>query len=496
MTGRIGDFFRFWWALFYWNTRKAWFRIRGAHRDDCPCQNVSDSGLAFETRCDAVIHWHRPDRFRRVCPLLKETPEGLRCSVEAEGVRPFWGRAAAYAGGTLLALYLAGTVAAYVALRAAHYDTSYLVVVWPPRWPELRGAQERLYAARAQAALTRGNYQDAILSLEMVCQLNPRNYSAGLALAALTQVAGQPNVSDHIYERLMRDAPDQRIQTAQLWFRTLLARGYYEKIIPLAAAMLSEDPEQRGAWLNALLFAARQNRGSEYLRRVLVDNPHLPEWCTEIINLELALLERHLDTALPGLNRVYRQPPSTYLPYYQVERLLLSGHADQADQLLTAYGNLLPADEAGFLRLRIYRAKGWTALIGTEYDTLLQYPMTPRLAAKFCAYLVAYPDPGLLARYLDRFTAQGPAIAGDTIPLYQAGYLAAALAGDTRRADLIRADITRFTSSDARVLNGLVELLQRRQPPDGRLARILPLVPLPTEVVYAILERPSGAASK
>lgn len=492
MIGWTGDFFRFWWALFYWNIRKSWFRIGGAHRDDCPCQNVSDSGLAHETRCDAVVLWNKPARFSRVCPLLKETPEGFRCSVEAERVRPFWGRAALYCGGALLALYLVGTTLAYVALRAASYEMSYLVVAWPPRWSELRGAQERLYAARAQEALARGNYQEAILSLERVCQLNPRNYSAGLALAGLSQVAAQPFVSEHIYERLMRDVPDQRVQTAQIWFRMLLARANYAKVIPLAAAMLSEDPEHRGAWLHALLFAARQNRDAAALKAVLQANPHLPEWCTEIINLEVALLDNRLAAALPGLTKIHRLPAPPYLPYFQTERLLLHGHPDEADTVLAAYGSSVPSDEAAFLRLRIYRAKGWTALIGPEFDTLLRYPMTPRLAAKFCAHLLGHPDARQMARYLDKFSWEGPALSVETIPLFQAGYLAAALAGDTARADRILADISRFTASDARVLKGLAELLKSGAP-DPRLPRILPLVPLPTEVVYAILERPPVA---
>jgi hypothetical protein len=495
VTGWIGDFFRFWWALFYWNTRKAWFRLRGAHRDDCPCQNVSDSGLAMDTRCEAVIHWSQPGRFRRICPLLVETADGWRCSVEAERVRPFWGRAAKYAAATLVALYLAGTIAAYFSLRAAKYDMSYLVVAWPPRWHELRDAQERLYAARVQEALARGNYQDAILSLEMVCQLNPHNYSAGLALAALSQVAAQPYVSEHIYERLMRDVPEQRIQTAQIWFRTLLARGAYEKIIPLAVAMLNEDPNQRGAWLNALLFSARQSHAAAALGAALQDNPHLPEWCTELIGIEQALLENRFESALPRLIRVYRQPPSSYLPYYQIERLLLCGHADQANALLTAYGDRLPPDESAFLRLRIYHAKGWVSLLRPEYDNLLQYPLTPRLANQFCAYLINNPSPSLLAGYADRLARQGPPISADTVPLYQASFLAAALANDSTRAEKIRAQITAFTASDARVLRGLVELLKIGKP-DPRFARILPLVPLPTEVIYAILERQTATPPK
>ncbi len=495
MIGWIGDFFRFWWSLFYWNARKGWFRLRGAHRDDCPCQNVSDSGLAFDTRCDAIIQWREPGRFRRVCPLLTETKDGWRCSVEAERVRPFWGRAALYVTGTLLLLYLTGTLAAYGIFRAARYDMSYVAVAWPPRWKELRGAQEKFYAARAQQALQKGNYQEAILSLEMVCQLNPRNYSAGIALAGLTQVASNIYVAERIYERLMHDVPEQRVQTAQIWFRTLLARAAYDKIGPLAAAMLTEDPTERGAWLNALLFAARQTGDAKSLGLVLQQNPHLPDWCTEIINIEKALLEDRLESVLPQLTRVYRQPPASYLPYFQIARLLLHGRPDQANLLLNAYGPRIQPDEASFLRLRIYEAKQWFSLVGTEYDNLLNFPMVPRIASQFCAYLIHQPAPDLAAGYLDKFMREAPPLSSENLALYHATYLVAALADDTVRAEKIRLRITQYTSSDARVLRGLVELLKAKKR-DPRLPRLLPLVPLPTEVLYAILERQSPSPSK
>ena len=442
----------------------------------------------MDTRCEAVVHWNQPGRFRRVCPLLTQGPDGWRCSVEAEGVKPFWRHAARYAATALLALYLFGTVAAYVALRAAKYKVSYLSVVWPPRWHELRGSQERLYARRAQEALAKGNYQEAVLSLEMVCQINPQNYSAGLALAALSQVAAQPFISEHIYERLMRDVPERRVQTAQIWFQTLLARAAYDKIMPLALAMLSEDPEQRGAWLNALLFSARQTHASEFLGAALQNNPHLPEWCTELINIEQGMLEDRIQSSLPRLTRIYRQPAASYLPYYQVERLLVSGRADLANTVLGAYANQLQPDEAAFLRLRIFQAKGWRSLLPTEYDNLLQYPLTPRLANQFCAYLIIHPSPELLAGYFNRFSRQGPPLTAETVALYQATYLAAALANDAVRAEKIIGQLTQFTSSDARVLRGLVELLKAGKP-DPRLSRILPLVHLPTEVIYAILDR-------
>ena len=417
MTGRLGDFFRFWWALFYWNTRKTWFRLRGAHRDDCPCQTYSDSGQALDARCEAILHWRQPARFRRVCPLLTQTPQGWRCGVNAESVRPFWGRALRYGLALGLVLYLGATLAVYAALRAAHYDTSYLTVVWPPRWGELRAAQEKLYAERAQQALQSGKYQEAMLSLEMVTQLNPRNYAAGLALAGLSQAAAQPTVADHIYERLMHDVPEQRRPTAQIWFRTLLARAAYAPIKDLATTMLNEDPADRAAWLNALLFSCRQTGDADYLGGVLANNPDLPVWCTELIGVEQLLLQQHLDRALPRLTRIQRQPAAGYIPYYQVDRLLRHGQPDAANTVLRAYSSSLRPDEAAFLRLRVYQAKDWPALAGPELDGLLRYEMAPRIVAQFCADLINRPDPALFARFFARFTATNLPVDANTLAL-------------------------------------------------------------------------------
>jgi len=467
--------------------------MQGAHRDDCPCQTSSDSGHALDSRCEAAVNWQQPARFRRVCPLLTQTPQGWRCGVSAESVRPFWGRAALSAAALAVTLYLAGTLSVFVFLRVARYEVSYVSVAWPPRWQELRKSQENLYATRAQRALQAGNYPEAILSLEMVTRLNPRNYSAGLALAGLCQSAAQPFIADQIYERLMRDVPEQRRQTAQIWFRALLARAAYDRIQELALNMLTEDPAERAAWLNALLFSCRQTGNHAFLGAIAAEHPHLPEWCTELIGIEQLLLQGQLAAALPRLTRVYRQPAAAYLPYYQVDRLLRHGQADQANALLQAYRSLLAPDEADFLRLRDYRTKEWTSLVASEFDTLLHYEMAPRIIAQFCAYLLNHPDSVLFSRYYDRFVAANLPMDASTVQLYQATYLAAVLAGDSGRAEQIATRINQYTASDARALRGLGTLL-KGQAADPRLGRILPLVPLPTEVVYAILERQSAAA--
>ncbi len=487
MTGWIADFCRFWWALFYWNTRKTWFRLHGAHRDSCPCQVFSDSGHALDSRCQAVESWYQPRRFRKVCPLLTETKDGWRCGVDAERVRPFWGRAALFSSTALLALYLVGTLTVYAVLHAASYEVSYRSVVWPPHWPELRGSQERLHATRAQQALAAGDYQAAILSLQTICQLNPRNHSAGLALANLIQITGQPSVADHIYARLLHDVPEQRTTTARLWGRALLAGGNYAQLKHLAVTMLSEDSGRREAWLHALLFAARQTHDQALLRDLLKDDHGLPNWCLELIDLEQLVLDNRLDQAIPRLSQQLR-PTVSYFDTYQIDRLLRLGHPELAGKLIDAYGDRLPADEAAFLRLRAGRAQNRTSRLDSEYDALLSYPLTPRLGVMFCVSLLEQPAPGLLNRFLDRFAERGPALTAETLPLYHAVYLVAVNGQATGRAAKLNESIRRFTSAEAKALRGLGELLVKG-PASQNLSPVLPLVPLPLEVVYAIVER-------
>jgi hypothetical protein len=485
VIGWIADFFRFWWALAYWNSRKTWFRLHGAHRDSCPCQTFSDSGLALDSRCEAIAPWHEPRRFRKVCPLLTETKHGWRCGVDAERVRPFWLRAFAYTGAALLAFYLFGTVALYATLRVTGYQVSYVSVVWPPRWPELRQSQELLHASRAREAMAAGDYQAAILSLQTVCLLNPRNSGAALTLAHLLQLAGQPTVAEHIYARLMQDVPEQRPAIAQVWVRLLLARGNYSAIKPLATAMLSEDSSHREAWLHVLLFAARQSNDPSILGALLSSEHGLPDWCADLASTEQLLLQRQTDRALPRLTRLYPATISPYVPYYQVDRLLRLGQADLAINLANSYPTVLAADEATFLRLRAFRAKGWTSLAQPEFEGLLSVPLTPRLATLCSAYLLEWPDHEFAGRFVQHFLTSAPALSLDSLPLYQAVYLVAASSGATTQASQLMDRINAFTQSDGKALHGLGELLRTGSSPQA-FSQLLPSIALPIEALYAL----------
>jgi hypothetical protein len=495
VIGWIADFFRFWWALVYWNIRKTWFRLAGAHRDSCPCQEASDSGLALDSRCAAVLGWRDPRRFRRVCPLLVQTKDGWRCSVDAERVRPFWMRAFLFGGAAAATLYLVATLGLFMALRTTGYDVAYAMVAWPGRWAELRSSQERLYATRAQEALVAGDYQTAILALQTVCRLNPRNLPAGLMLARLSLLAGQPSIAEYIYSRLMHDVPEQRPAIARVWIRSLLAAGNYQTVKPLATAMLSEDSGHRDAWMRALVFAARQTNDEAALAPVLSGEHGLPEWCVEIAAIEQQLLLKRPERALSRLNRVAMRAGSSYLPCYQADRLLVLGRAEPAVNLLKAYGSTVPADAGAILRMRAFDALGWTALGQAEFDGLMGMPMNSRLATLVSAHLITHPAATRSEEFLRRFIQEPPALTDDTLAIHHAAYLLATLRSQGATAEAILRPITTFTKSDARPLRGLAQLVQSGAPA-REVRQVLPVVPLPIEVVYALLERPEKAASR
>jgi hypothetical protein len=313
-------------------------------------------------------------------------------------------------------------------------------------------------------------------------------------LAHLFQLAGQSAVAEHTYKRLMQDVPEQRAAIAQVWIRLLLARANYTDIKPLATAMLSEDSHRREAWLHALLFAARQSDDPAALDPLLSSEHGLPNWSVDLVRMEQQILQGKTDRALPALTRLYPATTSSYVPLYQADRLLRLGYAEQAANLVNAYGKMLPPDVASILRLRAYRIKGWTSLVGPEFEGLMQSPLSPRTATLCSAYLMEWPDHAAAAGLLQRFLASGPTLSSETLPLYQAVFLVAATSGLTVQATQVMGQISAFTKSDGKALHGLGELL-RTNPESAQLAQLLPSVALPIEVIYALQGRTGSPAA-
>ncbi len=483
----LGDLLRFWWGLFYWNGRKSYFRLRRGHAP-CPCQNPSDSGRGGDTGCDAALEWRRPERFRRVCPLMVMMPDGPRCTVNTADVRPFWGRAFAYCAAAAGAVYLAAVLGGFVLLRIVGYPISPLALAWPPRWHEYRQARSEYFTAKAQRALTAGRVNEAILSLDLAFRDNPRNYNAGLRLAQLTSLA-QPDYAEHVFARLMHDHPAARPVTAQAWLRSLLVHGRLARAAELAVERIVEDPADRPAWLHVLFFATRHTGEDQPLRDLVARDPSpLRPIDTALLNSELVIRRGRGLTLIPGLTTELPADAGAYGPYYQVSRLIVLGRPAEALGMLDRYvaaKRLLPADEFA-LRLEGLAALGSGDQVCKRLD---EGPVTARELELVSTQLVRHPDAAVLAalaRSVER--AKLPADA-PTSAAFTAYFMACATAGNWEQAEtatrlLKEASGSRMASLDA------VEAFLKSSGNPVAVERILPMLPtLPLDTIFALYDR-------
>ncbi|MBC7367796.1 MAG: hypothetical protein H7343_13460 [Undibacterium sp.] len=493
VIGWLADFFRFVWALLYWNTRKSWFQL-GGRRGRSPCQNPSDSGRAFETQCEACLQWDRPARFARVCPLLVATPQGLRCSVDTPRVRPFWGRVLRYVGGSLLGLYLIGAIGIFVFLRTIGYPISIFHVTWPGLWYRVPQARSAYFFEQGNKAFAAGHVRQGLLYFENAYKFDPGNYLAGLALARNYQTT-QPIISDAVYRRLYREHPGQRAATAQDWFRALLARGDFTQVAFLAAHELVTNSLHASPWMRALIFATRQTHDDQTLQTLLAGTDiHVKPWHT-LLETELLLRADKTTAARVNLLRPWPLNSPPYALYYQVENLLASGENYPAfDQLGRSVGHL--DDETVLaLRLAAYARAGLKSQLAFEFNTLLSRPLTPPAIKILSAHLIRYPDPALFQLFYAKFERAALPLTTENAGSHFSVLCVAGVHQDRARLE----DQIRRLKSLAAVsflrLN-LVADFFNNESAALRIATFLPILPVPLEVTYALLERYPGPSSR
>ncbi len=398
VKGWLGDYLlRLPWALFYWNARKSWYRLRG-RRGQCPCHNPSDSGEPMRTGCEAMMTWHRPARFRRVCPLLRQNESGQwMCSVAAAEVRPFWGRAALLTGGTATALLLALLLAVFGLMRGIGYEVSFRQIAWPPAWGELRYVRAQLFIKQARDFYAQGEVRDALAALTVARELDRNNYPVAMMLAQFYQ-AGNPEMADRLYAELLRDHPDHRVETARVWFRSLLARGQLAGVAELARRQLKHEPPQASAWAHALIFSARVMRRPEVLDEALADKD-----TPAVVRPTLELAARVQRAAPEEARQLLMAPGLTALPYdrvYRIESLTRRGHPEEAMQLLRIARPQLAGRDVARLAFAIYAKAGERERLAQEFDALLATAraLTAGEISLLAIHLIEYPDPRLLAQ--------------------------------------------------------------------------------------------------
>ena len=489
VIGWFADFFRFAWGLFYWNTRKSLFRIRG-RRGRNPCQNSSDSGRALETQCDACLHWDKPARFARVCPLLVTTPHGLRCSAHAADVRPFWGRTARYYGGAILGVYLAGALGVFIFLRSIGYPVSVLHLAWPGLWYRVPQVRSAYFFEKGNQAFNAGRIKEGLLYFDNAYKFDPANYLAGLALARNYQTT-HTAISDAVYARLYHEHTRQRAATAQDWFRALLARGDFPKITELAALELVADPAHASPWMRALVFATRQTGDTAPLTALLTSkDPAATPW-HQLIATELLVRGPDRNALREALRAPWPLTAPAYARYYQIEALIALGdHFNALDQLGRQVGRLDEETALG-LRLAAYARAGSKSQLTYEFNVLLTRPLSPPVIKVLTAHLVRNPDPALFTLLYDKFERANLPLTTDNAGSHFSVLCVAGVHRDRVRLRALILRLKDLASASFLRLN-LVEDFFNNESPAKRISTFLPILPVPLEVTYALLERYPG----
>lgn len=491
MIGRLADLFRLAWGLLYWNARKTWFQLRRDHTP-CPCQSASDSGRAYETNCDACVTWHQPARFRRVCPLLVETPDGLRCSADTADVRPFWLRALGFYGGSALALYLTAALAIFAFLRVVGYPISIVHLVWPGSWHRVGEVRGWFFMDRAQRAFAEGRGAEGMLYLANAYEFDPTNYTVAFTLAQKLQLT-QPLRADALYRRISALHPEQSAFTDQVWFRSLLARGDFPAVEELARRRLLRDSDslRTSVWMRALIFASRQNATTASLQELLESSaPAVRVW-HPLLETELLLRAGDTRRARSRLLTRWDDIPG-YGLFYQLDELISLGDGIEAADRIQAAADRLDDTARATLLLRAYATLQATQSLNRLASLLLDPPLSPPRANLLAAHLIRHPNPALFDRVFDAFTHSRVALTDESLETYLALYCAAGVTGNWDKMHAIAATLRPPGRGNTLTL-GTVEAFFRGQTTQTRIAGLLAALPMPLEVHYALLERYPGA---
>lgn len=485
MIGPVADALQLAWGYIYWNVRKTRFRL-GRGKVPCPCQSPSDSGRAMETRCDPSLLLNQPGRFRHVCPLLKQDAEGRwRCSVDTPDVRPFWLRAFTTFALSLALCYALGAAGVWGLLRWRGYPVSYVDVAWPGAWSRFHVTQSHYFAEKANRALARGDFDEALMSLSVAYERDPTNYTLGRQFARFIQVA-QPGLADRVYGRLAHDHPDRLPETLAAWYESLLWRADFKTIVARCREALSIDPAHASAWLNALVFALRREPDINAVRELASATDSAA--ARVVFSLEL----QSLTDPASVRSALLKAPPDNappYLAFYRPKRLIELGYAQDAITVMNRAPGALPARDQIALRLEAESALGWRSLIRNDCEALLSSSLNVSTAELLSAFFIRHPDAELFGLVFDAFKARPPASLDEAYRAWAGLLCAAGANGDFPRFREAGAQMKKLSGAEYRSLNQ-VEAFFHGESASSRIESYLPAMqPIPLEVTYALLER-------
>lgn len=411
------------------------------------------------------------------------------CSVDTKDVRPFWGRV--FLSGVLAAflIYAAGVLTVFGVMRQVGYPVTLTMIGWPPAWSEMDKARSQYFLLNAQEAFQENNLGETVMSLSLAYDYDPENYDAGFFLARLWQ-AGRPEVSNHIYQKLIQNHPERRTETAQAWLRSLLPRADYIWIERLAISALRFSDDHASAWLYALLFANSRTQNEDTLANLLASPDTLTPGVEVVLQMESSVRRSPPRRAGEILSRSVSADTPVFVLYYQIRRLIDLGFPVQALDLLNRYETRLSDRDRVSLQLRaLAHADFERSYIGL-FDRLTRLPPSPVQFDILAAHLISHPNPTLYRQAKSRLKFEGVATGNGRLSATMALFCMAGAHGDTAYQLELAGIMREMTGSRFAILDAAIAIMSQEEESKIRIERILPsLQPLSLDLTYAMLER-------
>lgn len=434
------------WALLYWNVRKSLYVFRG-RSGRCPCQDPSDFGGKGGVHCEASRDLKNPLRFRRVCPLLVPGSygRGAYCSVPANRVRPFWGRALLFFGAAFAVIYVAGVTTVFVGMRARGVDSlRWHQVAWPGLWKDVPRERSKYFFKRALQACARRDYQDAYRSMATALAEDPRNYDARLLMAQYAEFAGDFLTGDELFGRLMGEFPEARLRTAVTLHDTLLAAGRYGVLAGHCLRMAEADAAHRSTWVGSLLLAMHLGRiGPAFVTENDKALARLDTAARRLILAEARLAGGDAPAAVALLRGAFAPPVDGNYAIQQIRMFLRAGYPADAEMAWTVNTRGLDEFDRRLARCWVDHGLGYLTLSEMEFSSLADRVSTvPAALDKLVATLVMQPDRESFLQ-LHRSLLKTPAAPG--VEVVAGMWLAALVCGADRERDYwARQSLERF----------------------------------------------------
>jgi len=444
-------------------------------------------GIADHTDCDACIGWYDKSRFRRLCPLLLPTTDDRRiCSVAAADVRPFWGRALIFYGGALSALVLVALIGFFLAFRVIGYRVPFFVVAWPPAWHRVHQARADYYYRMALRSYAAGDVRQCFLALGQVYVLDPDNISAARLLAQFAQIAN-PDFSDEIYSHLLLQSRGNREETAQAWFRALLARGDLASMSRLSAEMLQEGAPHGPAWTQGLLFEGNLTADTRVVDKLLLAPGKTPEEARSVLELARSIRTGSKADRYNLVEISLGRATTPFEIFFSLNQMIEMGRAlDVVAFLQGPEGAALPAYDLESLELDAYSSLGWHLLERQKVGFLLDQGASVSIITLLSAHLVRYPDDDVAEYVFKRLDKRPMPETVANSGAHLALLCMAGVNGQRQRMKKESDTMGRIVGGNFAAANLLTEFFDSTAPHRNPAVFLPALADLPLEVVYAL----------